>query len=159
MNSEFLNEPFTKNFSRTSTMKKKLLEEKKPTAHQLEVLYMLGFEFYKSENFQKAADIFRLLCFYEPEKSRNWMALGGANQNSKNYRTAAAAFLMAALEDPLNPEPRLYLAHSFIDMMNLSAARDAVEQALELCTLSNNQQKLQLKAQSLLRALESISQE
>ncbi|MDH4470010.1 MAG: SycD/LcrH family type III secretion system chaperone [Verrucomicrobiae bacterium] len=128
------------------------------SSRQLESLYALGFELYGAGEFEKAADLFRLLCLYDPEKSRNWIALGGANQQRGEYQLAIAAFVMASFQEPLSPEPRLYAAHSFIDLMDLSAALEATKQALELCEKRDDKKEVQSRASSLLQALESYTQ-
>lgn len=126
------------------------------TKRQCEALYALGFELYSEGYFDKAADLFRLNCFYEPENPRNWIALGGANQHIKNYDTAIAAFLMATHHDPLNPEPRLYLAHSFIDAQDISAALESARAALILCGNKEDHEKIKAKAFALCQALEKF---
>ena len=124
---------------------------------QLEAIYSLGFELYATGHFEKAADLFRLLCLYQPEKSRNWIALGGANHEGKDYESAIAALVMASFEDPLNPEPRLYSAHSCIDLMDLPAAREATREALKLCEKRNDTDAIKIRVLSLLEALESFA--
>jgi type III secretion system low calcium response chaperone LcrH/SycD len=125
---------------------------------QIESLYALGFELYGAGEFEKAADLLRLLCLCDPEKSRNWIALGGANQKRKEHRSAIAAFVMASFQEPLSPEPRLYAAHSFIDLMDLSAALEATKQALALCHKRDDKKEVESRAESLLHALESYLQ-
>lgn len=122
---------------------------------QLEALYALGFELYAAGHFEKAADLFRLLCLYQSDKSRNWIALGGANQQRKEYESAIAAFVMASFADPLNPEPRLYAAHCLIALMDLTGALEATREALRLCKKRGDKDKITSRAFSLFRALES----
>ncbi|MFI0348135.1 MAG: hypothetical protein ACH346_05130 [Chthoniobacterales bacterium] len=132
--------------------KSSLAEETGITTKQIEALYALGFKLYQAECFPQAADIFRLLCFYEPRNSRNWIALGGANQHTKNHYSAAAAFAMASMYDPLNPEPKFYSAHCFIDLMNLPLALQCAETSLHLCK-SSGENSIRPRVQALCNAL------
>jgi type III secretion system low calcium response chaperone LcrH/SycD len=155
MSSKTLAEKPPSNSSRDLKNQDTLPKKVNVTGRQLEALYTLGFELYSTGNFEKAADLFRLLCLYEPQRTRNWIALGGANQNRKDYNAAIAAFLMASLQQPLSPEPRLYAAHSFIDIMNLPAALDSVQKALQLCENREDKKEVQSRALLLFQALDS----
>ena len=123
------------------------------TKKQLESLYALGFKLYKTVCFQQAADIFKLLCFYEPRDSRNWIALGGANQHTKNHYASAAAFAMASMYDPLNPEPKYYAAHCFIDLKDLSSALKCAQTSLQLCKMVGDNNHIRPRVQGLCNAL------
>ncbi|MFZ4116387.1 MAG: tetratricopeptide repeat protein [Chthoniobacterales bacterium] len=155
MSSRILAEEPSSNSSHDLEHQETLPQKVNVTERQLEALYTLGFELYNTDNFEKAADLFRLLCIYEPQRTRNWIALGGANQNIKDYNAAIAAFLIASLQEPLSPEPRLYAAHSFIDIMNLPAALDSAQKALQLCENREDKKEVESRALSLLQALES----
>ena len=128
-------------------------EKKGITQEELAQLYKLGFDLYKAEYFEQASDLFRLLCFYEPRESKNWLALGGAAQRLKNHSSALAAFAMAAFYDPLNPDPRFYAAHSFIDLKNLPMALESAEAALALCRTLNDKNNIAKKTAALRDAL------
>lgn len=130
-------------------------QKRSVTKRQREALYALGFELHHAGYFNKAADLFRLLCLYEPENARNWVALGGANQQKKEHEAALAAFLMASFHDPLNPESRLYAAHSFVDLGDLPAALESVQTALHLCENRTDKQEIKLRAFSLFQALKN----
>lgn len=123
------------------------------TKKQLALLYSLGFRLYRTECFDQAADVFRLLCFYEPRSSRNWIALGGACQHTKSHYAAAAAFSMASMYDPSNPEPKFYAAHTFIDLQDLPSALKCTETALNLCKNQGANTKLKSRIQALYNAL------
>lgn len=123
------------------------------TKKQLNALYALGLKLYRSECFQQAVDIFKLLCFYEPKSSRNWMALGGANQHTKNHYAAAASFAMASMYDPLNADPKFYAAHTFIDLQDLRLALQCVQTSLDLCKSQGDKNNIQPRAQALCDAL------
>ena len=130
-----------------------LAEKRGVTSNQLEALYLLACQLYYTECFDKAADLFRLLCFYQPGDAKNWMGLGGAHQHIENHEAALAAFIMAYLHDPQNPEPRLYAAHSLIDLKNLPLALESAELAVELCARDHNHDATRKNAISLCSAL------
>ena len=130
-----------------------LAEKKGVTKNQLASLYALGFDLYEMQYFKMAADTFRLLCFYDPKNSRNWLALGGAYQHTKNHNNALAAFAMAAVYDTLNPEPMFYSAHSFIDLMDLPLALECAETAVKLSTDRPDKKSIFRQATALRDAL------
>jgi tetratricopeptide (TPR) repeat protein len=130
-----------------------LAEKKGITKNQLESLYLAGFQLYDMQCYQEAADLFRLLCFYESRVASYWVALGGAYQHIKCHDNALAAFTMASLLDPSNPESRFYAAHSCIGLMNLHHALDYVNAAITLAKHHSNKKDLYWRALALKNAL------
>ncbi|MEI6416735.1 MAG: tetratricopeptide repeat protein, partial [Verrucomicrobiota bacterium] len=130
-----------------------LAEKKGITKRQLESLYLAGFQLYEMQCYQEAADLFRLLCFYEPRVARNWIGLGGAYQHIKCHDNALASFAMASLLDPHNPDSRFYAAHSCIDLMNLYRSLECVSVAIELAKHDANKKDLYRRAVALKNAL------
>ena len=130
-----------------------LAEKKGITKRQLDSLYLAGFQLYEMQCYQEAADLFRLLCFYEPRVARNWIGLGGAYQHIKCHDNALASFAMASLLDPHNPESRFYAAHSCIDLMNLYRALECVSAAIKLVKHDDNKKDLYRRAIALKNAL------
>ncbi|HLB34175.1 MAG: hypothetical protein A3F67_00630 [Verrucomicrobia bacterium RIFCSPHIGHO2_12_FULL_41_10] len=124
------------------------------TQKELDSLYALAFDLYQTECFEQAVDIFRLLCFYEPQKSKNWIGLGGALQHTKNHQAALAAFGMASFYDPLNPAPRFYAAHSLIDIQDLPMALASAKAAIELCNHQTDKHNIKSRATTLSEALQ-----
>ncbi len=130
-----------------------LAEKKGIGKRKLESLYLAGFQLYEMQCYQEAADLFRLLCFYEPRVARNWIALGGAYQHIKCHDNALASFAMASLLDPYNPESRFYAAHSCIDLMNLHRALECVSAAIKIAKDHPNKKDLYRRAIALKNAL------
>ena len=128
-------------------------ETKGITKGQLESLYLAGFQLYDMQCYQQAADLFRLLCFYEPRVSRNWIALGGAYQHVKYHDNALASFTMASLLDPFDPASKFYAAHSCIDLMNLERALECVIAAIDLAKDDPSKKDLYRRALGLKEAL------
>lgn len=137
------------------TTSKPLLKKSTVTEPQLEALYALACELYHAECYDKAADLFRLLCFYQPNHVKGWLGLGGAHQRLQNHEAALSAFTMASVYDPQNPEPRLYAAHSFIDLKDLPAALASAQIAVQLCRYRHNQDRLRVNAELLCTALKN----
>ncbi len=110
-----------------------LAEQKSLSKEQIESLYALGCQLYEAQCYREAADLFRFLCFFESRIAHYWIALGGAYQHSKHHDNALAAFTMACLLDPRNPEPRFYTAHTLIALQDLSLALQSINIAIQLC--------------------------
>lgn len=136
-----------------STNSTSAAEKPSATPAQLESLYTLGFELYHSEYYYKAVDLFRLLCFYDPSTPRNWIALGAASQRAKQHDNAVSAFLTASFVDPQSPEPKLYAAHSFIDIKDLRSALNCVQAAIQLCHGKMDKKNIEKNAIALRDAL------
>lgn len=132
-----------------------LTRKKNVTEEQLEALYHLATELYCAECYNKAADLFRLLCFYKPEEVRAWVGLGGSHQRIGNHKAALSAFMIASSYDPQSPEPRLYAAHSLIDLENLPLALESAQAALRFCRYRSDQDHLRLSAELLCLALKN----
>ena len=110
-----------------------LAEKKNLSKQQVESLLALGYQLYEAQCYLEAGDLFRFLCFFESRVAYYWIALGGAYQRSKHHDNAQAAFTMACLLDPHNPEPRFYAAHTLIDLHDLPLALQSITIAIELC--------------------------
>lgn len=138
-------------------MKKKpfLAERNSVTKEQLEALYILACELYHTECYTQAADLFRLLCFYQPDHVKGWIGLGGAHQHIKNHKAALSAFLIASVHDPKNPEPKLYAAHALIDLKKLSLGLELAQEALTLSRHSGDQDSTRISAELLCAALKN----
>ncbi|MBX9743162.1 MAG: tetratricopeptide repeat protein [Chthoniobacterales bacterium] len=132
-----------------------LSKKRTVTQGQLEALYALACELYHSECYHKAADLFRLLCFYKPDHIKGWLGLGGSHQRIQNHEAALSAFIMASLYDPQNPEPRLYAAHSLIDLKNLPLALTSAQTAVQLCRYRHNQDRIRVSAELLCAGLKN----
>ena len=130
-----------------------LAEKTEVSRHQLEMLYSVGIELYYSGLFEKAADLFRLLCFYEQANPKHWIALGGAHQHTKDHERALASFAMASLYDPQNPEPKLYAAHSLIDLGDLPRSLECAQAAVQLCKNKPADTLIKSRADALCHAL------
>lgn len=123
------------------------------TQRQLKALYALGHELYHRELFEKAAALFRLLCFHEASNPKYWLALGASYQHTKNHKNALAAFTIAALHAPQNPAPQLYAAHSLIDLQDLPMSLECAQAAINLCDQKANAHSIKSRALSLRKAL------
>ena len=110
-----------------------LAEKKQLSRQQVESLYGLGYQLYEAQCYREAGDLFRLLCLFESRVAHHWIALGGAYQHSNHHDNALAAFTMACLLDPRNPEPRFYTAHTLVDLHDLPLALQSINIAIELC--------------------------
>lgn len=110
-----------------------LAERKNLTQQQVQSLHGLGYQLYEAQCYQEAADLFRLLCFFESKTAHLWIALGGAYQHTKHHDNALAAFTMACLLEPHHPEPRFYAAHTLIDLQDLPLALQSINIGIELC--------------------------
>jgi len=134
-----------------------LAEKKGIGKAQLASLYLAGFQLYEAQCYQEAADLFRLLCFYEPRISRYWIALGGAYQHIKCHDNALASFAMASLLDASNPDSRFYAAHSCIDLTRLDLALECVSAAVRLAEHQADKKELYRRALNLKNALACVN--
>ena len=130
-----------------------LAEKKKISLQKVESLYALGYQLYQAQCYREAGDLFRFVCFFESRVPSYWIALGGAYQYSKHHDNALAAFTMASLLDPHNPEPRFYTAHTLIDLQDLKLALQSINIAIELCRNSPDHADLYRRSMALRNAI------
>lgn len=101
---------------------------------EVERFYAFGFAHYGSGNWDRAADVFRVLCTRRPLEPKFWFALGATLQEAGSYQEALHSWAMAALLKKEDPYPHFHAAECCI---SLQMAKDAAK------ALKESEQRIQ----------------
>ncbi|MCR5413982.1 MAG: SycD/LcrH family type III secretion system chaperone [Kiritimatiellae bacterium] len=108
------------------------LAELKGISHdELEAVYSLGFNYYRTGKYEEAAKLFKFLVLFDHLNAKYWMAIGAVQQVSKDYEGAVASYAYASFLDISNPKPQYHAAECFLAMGDKVNARSAID-ALEM---------------------------
>jgi tetratricopeptide (TPR) repeat protein len=66
------------------------------TEEQAEALYFVGYQHYEQDQYDAAADVFRLLALVRPNRARSWLSLGAVHEAVNDFERAAALYSIAA---------------------------------------------------------------
>lgn len=81
------------------------------TPEQMEALYALGYQYYNSDDYENAGNIFKALCLFDPSDERYAMGYAACLQELKEYRRAADMYsLCCVLSGLKDPKPMYYAA-------------------------------------------------
>lgn len=96
-----------------------------------ESLYSQGYAFYQSGLYDRASEIFQILCAKKPLDVRFWLGLGASLQESLHYEEALPAWAMAALLDSKSPYPHFHAAQCCLSLKKRDDAAIALQNASE----------------------------
>lgn len=101
----------------------------------VEARYVLARQFFESRRYTDAEPLFRWLCMYASDASRNWLGLAATLQAEKKYPEAREIYQIVALMSGLSdPAPFYYSGICFIGEQN---KEDAIVAFKTVCTLAN----------------------
>lgn len=98
---------------------------------EAERFYAFGYSLYAAGSFQKAAEVFEVLCFRKPLEYPHWFGLASSFQESGCYEKAVNAWAMAAILDRLSPHPHFHAAECCFSLGRVQEAETALRTALE----------------------------
>ena len=86
------------------------------TDEVMEGIYSHAYNMYNRGMYKEASHIFRLLILLDPLEGRFLMGLGACLHMLKEYKDAAAMYLLCSAYDENNPLPNYHCADCFIKM-------------------------------------------
>lgn len=96
---------------------------------EVERFYAFGFAHYGSGNWDRAADVFRVLCTRRPMEPKFWFALGATLQEAGSYQEALHSWAMAALLKKEDPYPHFHAAECCISLQLAIDAAKALKES------------------------------
>lgn len=111
-----------------------IVKELEACSKSKDKLYAKAYYLYESGKYNEAGQLFRLLTLADLTNSKHWMGLGATYQMLKEYDEAAAAYAVAALNDPSNPYPPLYAAECLMELGKWKDVVNALEDAEKLAS-------------------------
>lgn len=108
-------------------------ETKGITSAEMEAMYSLGFNFYRTGRLDEAEKVFKFLCIYDHLNPKYWIGLGACHQVNKNYEAAITAYGYGSFLDLDNPKPMFYAAECQLAMGDKDGALATLEGLAHFC--------------------------
>lgn len=123
----------------------------------LDALYALAYQHYNADNFNDAANIFRVLNLCEPNNEDYLMGLASCEYGLKNYDQAAELYMLCcAASGLINPKPVYFAALSALKLGKRDDAIAALESMEVMGREGENEDlKYKQKAEQLLKVLKA----
>lgn len=127
------------------------------TPEQMECLYSVAYQNYVTNNYEKSAEIFKLLCMFDQLNAKYFMGLAACQQCLEQYDKAAETYsavcVLKGLEDP---EPMYFASICLLKQGRKDDAIVALE-SIKIMGREGNVEdlKFKAKAENLLKVLKS----
>ena len=99
--------------------------------NELEAVYSLAFNYYRTGKFDEAEKLFNFLALFDHLNPKFWMGVGAVRQVKKDFSGAVQAYGYASFLDLSNPKPQLHAAECFLamgDKRNAASSLEALDQ-------------------------------
>ncbi len=100
------------------------------TNAEMEAVYSLTFNFYRTGRYDDAGKLFNFLALYDHLNPKYWMGVGAVRQVRRDFTGAIEAYAYASFLDLDNPKPQLHSAECFLalgDHRNAASALEALD--------------------------------
>ena len=100
------------------------------TKAEMEAVYSVGFNMYRTGRYDDAEKLFRFLVLFDHLEPKYWMGVGAVQQVRKDWQGAVASYGYASFLDLSNPKPQLHAAECFLamgDKVNAASALAALD--------------------------------
>ena len=101
------------------------------TDAEMEAVYSLGFNFYRTGNIENAEKVFKFLVLFDHFNPKYWIGMGAVLQVKKMYDGAITAYAYASFLYIHDPKPQYHAAECYLakgDRANAASALAALEQ-------------------------------
>lgn len=110
-----------------------LKELKGITNQELEAVYSLAFNYYRTGKFDEAGKLFDFLALFDHLNPKFWMGVGAVRQVKKDFSGAVQAYGYASFLDISNPKPQIHAAECFLAMGDKRNAASSLEALEHFC--------------------------
>lgn len=100
------------------------------TDAEMEAVYSLGFNYYRTGNVENAEKVFKFLVIFDHFNPKYWIGMGAVLQVKKQFHGAIAAYAYASFLDIRDPKPQYHAAECYLaagDRENAASALAALE--------------------------------
>lgn len=94
---------------------------------ELEAVYAVGFNYYRTGRIADAEKIFKFLCMFDHLNQKYWTGLGAVLQVEKRIDRAIPCYGYAMMLDLDNPKPQYHLAECYLALGDKEAALATLE--------------------------------
>lgn len=103
------------------------------TNQELEAVYSLAFNYYRTGKFDEAEKLFNFLALFDHLNPKFWMGVGAVRQVKKDFSGAVQAYGYASFLDISNPKPQIHAAECFLAMGDKRNAASSLEALEHFC--------------------------
>ena len=100
---------------------------------EMEAVYSLAFNYYRTGKFDEAEQLFNFLALFDHLNPKFWMGVGAVRQVKKDFPGAVQAYGYASFLDLNNPKPQLHAAECFLAMGDKRNAASSLEALDRFC--------------------------
>jgi len=123
---------------------------------EMEMVYAMGYNFYRAARLDDAAKVFKFLCLFDHLTPKYWIGMGAVQQLQKDYKAAVVSYGYASMLDLKNPKPQLHSAECFLAMGDVTNAISALEALLAFCPDDTaDGKKYRAKAEALKKVIDA----
>ncbi|MBQ6339872.1 MAG: tetratricopeptide repeat protein, partial [Kiritimatiellae bacterium] len=80
------------------------------TNDEMEAVYSLAFNYYRTGRYDEAEKLFNFLALFDHLNAKFWIGVGAVRQVKKDFSGAVQAYGYASFLDLNNPRPQLHAA-------------------------------------------------
>jgi type III secretion system low calcium response chaperone LcrH/SycD len=121
----------------------------------LEAVYAMAYGDYNNGSYERAAQLFELLCYLDHMEKKYWLGLGAARQMLKNYEGAVDAYSLASVFDLQDPNPPLLAAECHLAMGQREQALSGFQFAVDCAGERPEHEALKQQAAAKLELLQA----
>ena len=133
MSTEITNDMIAEAAQKFATGFATMRELKGITKAEMEAVYSVGFNMYRTGRYDDAEKIFRFLVLFDHLEPKYWIALGAVQQVKRNFQGAVTSYGYGSFLDLSNPKPQYYAAECYYAMGDLENAKSALAALDEFC--------------------------
>ena len=100
------------------------------TNDEMEAVYSLAFNYYRTGRYDEAEKLFNFLALFDHLNQKFWVGVGAVRQVKKDFSGAVQAYGYASFLDLSNPKPQLHAAECFLalgDKRNAASSLEALD--------------------------------
>ena len=130
MSTEITNDMIAEAANKFATGFATMRELKGITKAEMEAVYSVGFNMYRTGRYDDAEKIFRFLVLFDHLEPKYWLGVGAVQQVRKDYQGAIASYGYSSFLDLSNPKPQLHAAECFLalgDKVNAASSLMALD--------------------------------
>ena len=130
MSTEITNDKIAEAAEKFATGFATMRELKGITKAEMEAVYSVGFNMYRTGRYDDAEKIFRFLVLFDHLEPKYWLGVGAVQQVRKDYQGAIASYGYSSFLDLSNPKPQLHAAECFLalgDKVNAASSLMALD--------------------------------
>jgi type III secretion system low calcium response chaperone LcrH/SycD len=111
----------------------------------LDTIYAIAYHLYQDKEFEKASDVFRILCIFEPLMHIGWFGLALSEHEQERWQAALEAYTMASITDSETPLPHFHSAECYEAMNDIPKTLEALDLAIEIVDQTRDKQFQSIK--------------